>query len=463
MSDIYAEFTEDIASSQPIKCGRLECGRTIYPNDPRHIINNRNPNGLSKTVCEPCSSHYDVKPGTIWRKKANIEADAQDIRRQVTDARDRGRTGVCFLCTEFFTILIAEATNLQHRVTPVPPSFPSQAFNFKFSLFDLVLAYSNMMPPPSIPSGYPRVAVPSSWSGALPFQPPPAQGPNSSSYRYASGYSDAHVSYMAQQEAWARKAYPTNLGETIALVYQVLHEVEGKFKGQLVHNISEGKTIAAGGSSEVKAATPPTLERVEFFPINGCRLDELLQSGESEGGSLTVEYSTTIGVGTFKTAHTGYLTLVHLRTHGLGRVENDCVVAKHMYRSRNPKPGNTGGWVVQTYLVEEFIDTEAEEFVKYIHNGDTGPLLSQEDPFYDIADFLCFTQHVQYLKSSGLVFLSDFQDPQIMTSPDIAKGTDIFGEGNVGAIFLKFLEQHVCSAYCEWFRLLLLKKSEEQA
>ncbi|KAJ7070249.1 hypothetical protein B0H15DRAFT_756137, partial [Mycena belliarum] len=63
----------------------------------------------------------------------------------------------------------------------------------------------------------------------------------------------------------------------------------------------------------------------------------------------------------------------------------------------------------RTYLVEEFINTEAEQFVKYIHNGDAIPLLAKDDPFYDIADFLCFTQHVQYFKSGGLVFLSDFQ------------------------------------------------------
>ncbi|KAJ7617635.1 hypothetical protein DFH06DRAFT_1012350, partial [Mycena polygramma] len=126
--------------------------------------------------------------------------------------------------------------------------------------------------------------------------------------------------------------------------------------------------------------------------------------------------------------------------------------------------------ICRSYLVEEFIDTDTQEFVKYIHNGDAVPLLSHEDPYYDIADFLCFTQHVQYFKSGGAVFLSDYQgsqtlltDPQIMTSPDIAKGTDIFGEGNVGTNFLKFPEQHVCNAYCKWFKLPLLKESEEQA
>ncbi|KAJ7837778.1 hypothetical protein B0H14DRAFT_2589014 [Mycena olivaceomarginata] len=61
-------------------------------------------------------------------------------------------------------------------------------------------------------------------------------------------------------------------------------------------------------------------------------------------------------------------------------------------------------------------------------------------------------------------------DPQIMTSPydsyfippglclthiprKIAKGTNIFGEGNVGDVFEKFTEQHICNTYCKWFKL----------
>ncbi|CAK5283906.1 unnamed protein product, partial [Mycena citricolor] len=47
-----------------------------------------------------------------------------------------------------------------------------------------------------------------------------------------------------------------------------------------------------------------------------------------------------------------------------------------------------------------------------------------DHPLFYMADILCFTQHVQYEKSGGLVFISDYQgsklllsDPQIMTSP----------------------------------------------
>ncbi|KAJ7429090.1 hypothetical protein FB451DRAFT_1071607, partial [Mycena latifolia] len=124
--------------------------------------------------------------------------------------------------------------------------------------------------------------------------------------------------------------------------------------------------------------------------------------------------------------------------------------------------------VQRTYLVEEFINTgtEPQEFVKFIHNGDAVPLLPPDDPLYGIAEFLCFTQHVQYFKSGGAVFLSDLQgsqtlltDPQIMTSPEIANGTDIFGEGNVGKVFVEFPKQHICNQYCEWFELPPMKVS----
>ncbi|KAJ7752200.1 hypothetical protein DFH07DRAFT_745103 [Mycena maculata] len=63
----------------------------------------------------------------------------------------------------------------------------------------------------------------------------------------------------------------------------------------------------------------------------------------------------------------------------------------------------------RTYLVEELIDTDSEDFVKFVHNGNAVPLLAPEDPLYDIAQFLCFTQRIQYFKTDGAVFLLDLQ------------------------------------------------------
>ncbi|KAJ6507052.1 hypothetical protein C8R45DRAFT_798108, partial [Mycena sanguinolenta] len=63
----------------------------------------------------------------------------------------------------------------------------------------------------------------------------------------------------------------------------------------------------------------------------------------------------------------------------------------------------------RTCLVEEFIEEGSDGFVKYVHNGDVNPLLDYDAPLYHIAEFLCFTQHLQYYKTDGTVFVSDFQ------------------------------------------------------
>jgi hypothetical protein len=61
------------------------------------------------------------------------------------------------------------------------------------------------------------------------------------------------------------------------------------------------------------------------------------------------------------------------------------------------------------YLVEELIPGGDDEFVKYIHNMDSNPLLDETDHGYDLALFFAFTQHVQYVKTGGLAFISDYQ------------------------------------------------------
>ncbi|KAG2357177.1 hypothetical protein BDR07DRAFT_1298453 [Suillus spraguei] len=61
------------------------------------------------------------------------------------------------------------------------------------------------------------------------------------------------------------------------------------------------------------------------------------------------------------------------------------------------------------YLVEEFIEGGPDEFVKFIHNMDSNPLLDYDNYHYELALFFAFTQHVQYIKTSGLAFISDYQ------------------------------------------------------
>ncbi|KAG2368058.1 hypothetical protein BDR07DRAFT_1270710 [Suillus spraguei] len=109
------------------------------------------------------------------------------------------------------------------------------------------------------------------------------------------------------------------------------------------------------------------------------------------------------------------------------------------------------------YLLKELIDGGDDAFVKFIHNMDADPLLDELDYGYDLAVFFAFTQHVQYVKTGGLAFISDYQgstslltDPQILTDPD---GQDIFGEGNIEVAVTMFEAQHVCNDYCEWVGL----------
>ncbi|KAJ7795511.1 hypothetical protein B0H14DRAFT_3495846 [Mycena olivaceomarginata] len=273
------------------------------------------------------------------------------------------------------------------------------------------------------------------------------------------------------------------------------------------------KALALNGASDISQAhNVHTSERIEFYPLQPRPLHELLGHDETQStrfftcdpahasqGSILVEFSTDIGIGTFKSAHTGHLILIHLPSQGLGTAPNELVAVKRMYRWRTQNT-TTGNWVTtrflpadehamiiqeanllywasslmdftysfihlflsnadeeppftipqlrfvhagvavshdqvagnnisntssirRTYLVEEFIE-ESDGFVKFVHNGDANSLLDTDDPFYHIAEFLCFTQHVQYFKTDGTVFLSDLQgsdmlltDPQIMTSP----------------------------------------------
>ncbi|THG95363.1 hypothetical protein EW026_g6275 [Hermanssonia centrifuga] len=58
------------------------------------------------------------------------------------------------------------------------------------------------------------------------------------------------------------------------------------------------------------------------------------------------------------------------------------------------------------YLLKEQI---SNSFTKYIINSCLKPMADLIGPARDIADFLCFAQHVQYHLSDGQVFISDFQ------------------------------------------------------
>ncbi|KAG1825148.1 hypothetical protein EV424DRAFT_1287874, partial [Suillus variegatus] len=109
------------------------------------------------------------------------------------------------------------------------------------------------------------------------------------------------------------------------------------------------------------------------------------------------------------------------------------------------------------FLLEELIPGGQDAFVKFIHNTDCDPLLDPGEDGYNTALFLAFTQHVQYEKTGGLAYISDYQgvtelltDPQILTHPSVSEGEDIFGDGNIEDVVSQFTKKHVCNYYCEW-------------
>ncbi|KAG2043748.1 hypothetical protein BDR03DRAFT_850993 [Suillus americanus] len=203
-----------------------------------------------------------------------------------------------------------------------------------------------------------------------------------------------------------------------------------------------------------------------------------------------------IGIGAFKTAHPGWLTLSPLPSNGLGVwTQQDVVVKRPFHRNSSHdaagsstlkilcyaltdelkqllKESNVLYWakalldftyeyidycinaastppsfqiprvcfveagialafshhssnIQAVYLLEErvtFDPTGDETFTKFIHNKDCGPSLDEDEYGYDLAVFLAFTQHIQYAKTEGLAFISDYQgstelltDPQILT------------------------------------------------
>ena len=62
------------------------------------------------------------------------------------------------------------------------------------------------------------------------------------------------------------------------------------------------------------------------------------------------------------------------------------------------------------FSIEELIDPAAEGvFVKYINNAAPCPSEGLDEDGLERAEFLCFVQHVQFAKSHGLMFTSDWQ------------------------------------------------------
>ncbi|KAJ7804889.1 hypothetical protein B0H14DRAFT_2611904 [Mycena olivaceomarginata] len=124
------------------------------------------------------------------------------------------------------------------------------------------------------------------------------------------------------------------------------------------------KALAIGGASDIsKANNMHTSERIEFYQLKQIPLHELLGSEQAQGaqfftcdpslafqGSMVVEFASAIGTGTFKTAHRGHLSLIHLPLVGLGTSQNELVAVKRMYRKQ---ANNASGNWVKPKMVDE--------------------------------------------------------------------------------------------------------------
>ncbi|KAJ6632297.1 hypothetical protein B0H10DRAFT_2206670 [Mycena sp. CBHHK59/15] len=121
--------------------------------------------------------------------------------------------------------------------------------------------------------------------------------------------------------------------------------------------------LLEGGSyySQVPNQARCTFEQIEFFHILERPLNELLSSREFQGfacdpahaaeGSLGMENGRYLGIGTFKTAHPAYLTLIHLAAEGLGTTPNENVAIKLMYvRRAKPTESQPDGWIINRLM-----------------------------------------------------------------------------------------------------------------
>lgn len=96
------------------------------------------------------------------------------------------------------------------------------------------------------------------------------------------------------------------------------------------------------------------------------------------------------------------------------RFVNAGLLLAYAERPNAPSGLFSGKWKAGTlssvYLAEEVIPTsDADSFVKFIHNGDAAPREHLDPAINEIAKFLSFMQHVQYTKTSGQVYVSDYQ------------------------------------------------------
>ncbi|KAG6908223.1 hypothetical protein DXG01_005695 [Tephrocybe rancida] len=112
--------------------------------------------------------------------------------------------------------------------------------------------------------------------------------------------------------------------------------------------------LLTGGLSASLNVKACSSERIEFFPIIECPLEELLSLNSSDVQIFSYNHADSqpedLGIGTFKTAHPGQLSLAPPSTTGLGTILNEPVAVKRMYYKTDLGKGKKKAQVEDTNL-----------------------------------------------------------------------------------------------------------------
>ncbi|CDO70145.1 hypothetical protein BN946_scf184783.g29 [Trametes cinnabarina] len=104
------------------------------------------------------------------------------------------------------------------------------------------------------------------------------------------------------------------------------------------------------------------------------------------------------------------------------------------------------------YLLEEEIPTASKppKWRKYLNNDSAVPKPQFHAKANERAQFLAFSQHVQYWQTCGDGEL--LTDPQIVTNPSLGD-RQLFASGNLPSAHATFAQQHKCNRFCTVFEL----------
>ncbi|KAJ3760083.1 hypothetical protein EV360DRAFT_40552 [Lentinula raphanica] len=107
-----------------------------------------------------------------------------------------------------------------------------------------------------------------------------------------------------------------------------------------------------------------------------------------------------------------------------------------------------GGSKSATFIVEDRINGIWQ---KYVGNANAKPVMHPDQPGYERAQYMCFLQHLQFEKTRGLAYISDWQGDSSISSS--SSNLALYGEGNIPEAFKNFPKEHTCNDYCIWANL----------